>query len=122
MAKLSEQLGDLSQKMEKHAKQSTNQMIFLSGKLRILSSSLQGAAQSQSASAFSQLWDIHSAASEATETLIIVQILAHLHFPTMRERFANVSGPAQGTFDWIFEDSEAFLQNSLPLTSPSGTG
>lgn len=103
-------MSEVSQRIEEQTRQSNTQASFLLGKLRILSSSVHRASESQFPPALDQLRDIHSAAVEASEAWKIVQILDHLHFPTMKERFANISGPAQGTFDWIFEDSEAFVE------------
>lgn len=81
--------------------------MFISEKLRVLSSSLDGAAQS--GPVLEQLREVLSAATEATEVFRMIQILNNLHFPTMKERFSNVNGPARSTFDWVFEDSKTFL-------------
>ncbi|EAQ85322.1 hypothetical protein CHGG_09336 [Chaetomium globosum CBS 148.51] len=108
IARLSEQLGDVQQKIERHARQSNSQVLLLSERLRALSSSLDGAAQS--GPVLEQLREVLGAATEATEAFKVIQVLDNLHFPTIKERFANVSGTAPGTFDWIFdEDSETFL-------------
>ncbi|KAH6640347.1 hypothetical protein F5144DRAFT_589840 [Chaetomium tenue] len=108
IARLSEQLGGVHQKIEKHARQSSSQVLFISEKLRVLSSSLDGAAQS--GPVLEQLREVLGAATEAAEAFKVIQVLDNLHFPTMKERFANVSGTAPDTFDWIFdEDSETFL-------------
>jgi hypothetical protein len=109
VARLGEQLGDVRQKIEKHARQSSSQLLLISEKLRVLSSSLDGAAQS--GPVVEQLREVLGAATEATEAIKIIQILDDLHFPTMKERFSNVNGPARNTFDWVFEDSKTFLHN-----------
>ena len=107
MTALGEELGDVRQKIEKHARQSSSQVLLISEKLRVLSSSLDGAVQS--GPVLEQLREVLGAATEATEAFKMIQIIDNLHFPTMKERFSNVNGPARNTFDWIFEDSETFL-------------
>jgi hypothetical protein len=73
----------------------------------VLSSSLDGAAQT--GPVLEQLKGVLSAAADATEAFTLIQILDNLYFPTMKDRFTNVNGPARSTFNWIFEDSNTFL-------------
>ncbi|KAK4140131.1 uncharacterized protein C8A04DRAFT_40145 [Dichotomopilus funicola] len=92
---------------------SESQILEVSDTLRVLSSSLNKAAQSndsgQSSSVLEKLQELLCAATEATEASKISQVLDELYFPTMKERFSNVGEIAPRTFDWIFKDSGTFL-------------
>lgn len=110
---LGRQFDIANRRMETQVQQSREHMSSILKNVSNLNISLTNAGASRVI--LKHLKEVLEAATEASDTVKVTQILDNLRFPAMNDRFRTVVESAEDTFDWIFEAPEVLLQKQAGL-------